>query len=82
VLAVLNKLLKTAVDWNIIERMPCVVRLLPIPKSVLKWAFEGKLVDQNSTDEPAEKLLARIRAERAAVSLTKKTPGRQATGAA
>src|ERR1700676_4485649 len=26
VLAVLNKLLKTAVDWNIIERMPCVVR--------------------------------------------------------
>jgi integrase len=32
VLAVLNKLLKTAVDWNVIERMPCTIRLLPIPK--------------------------------------------------
>jgi integrase len=32
VLAVLSKLLKTAVEWNVIERMPCAVRLLPIPK--------------------------------------------------
>jgi integrase len=24
--------LKTAVDWNVIERMPCTIRLLPIPK--------------------------------------------------
>jgi integrase len=31
VLAVLNKLLKTAVDWNVIERIPCIIRLLPIP---------------------------------------------------
>lgn len=35
-------------------------------QSVLKWAFEGKLVDQDPADEPAEKLLERIRAERAA----------------
>jgi len=33
VLAVLSKLLKVAVDWNVIERMPCTVRLLRIPKT-------------------------------------------------
>ena len=33
-------------------------------QSILKKAFEGKLVPQDSNDEPAEKLLERIRAER------------------
>lgn len=33
-------------------------------QSVLKWAFEGKLVDQDPNDEPAAVLLDRIRAER------------------
>jgi hypothetical protein len=33
VLTVLNVLLKQAVEWDIIERMPCTIRLLPIPKS-------------------------------------------------
>jgi integrase len=33
VLTVLNVLLKQAVEWDIIERMPCAIRLLPIPKS-------------------------------------------------
>jgi type I restriction enzyme, S subunit len=33
-------------------------------QSILKRAFEGKLVPQNPTDEPASELLARIRAER------------------
>lgn len=35
-------------------------------QSILKKAFAGKLVPQDPSDEPAEKLLARIRAERAA----------------
>jgi hypothetical protein len=32
VLTVLNVLLKKAVEWNVIDRVPCVIRLLPIPK--------------------------------------------------
>jgi len=32
VLSVLNMLLKKAVEWNVIDRMPCAIRLLPISK--------------------------------------------------
>ena len=33
VLTVLNVLLKKAVEWDVIERIPCTIRLLPIAKS-------------------------------------------------
>ena len=31
-LTVLNTLLKKAVEWGVIDRMPCTIRLLPVPK--------------------------------------------------
>jgi len=37
-------------------------------RSILKRAFEGKLVPQDPSDEPAEELLERIKAERAKVT--------------
>jgi type I restriction enzyme S subunit len=39
-------------------------RVRRLRQSILKVAFEGRLVPQDPTDEPAEKLLKRIRAER------------------
>ncbi len=31
-MTVLNTLLKKAVEWGVIDRMPCAIRLLPVPK--------------------------------------------------
>jgi len=41
-------------------------RCARVRQSILKWAFEGKLVDQDPNDEPASALLARIKAEQPA----------------
>lgn len=42
------------------------LRTFKLRQSILKWAFEGRLVDQDPNDESAEVLLERIRAERTA----------------
>lgn len=39
-------------------------RAARLRQSILKWAFEGRLVDQDPRDEPASMLLERIKAER------------------
>ena len=65
-----------------VVRRTTVTRARAFARPILKWAFEGKLVDQDPSDEPADELLARIRAERAAAAPTKKTRGRTAKGAA
>ncbi len=57
-------------------------RIHRLQQAILKWAFEGKLVDQDPSDEPAQRLLARIRTERASVCPVSKTLGRRARGAA
>jgi type I restriction enzyme S subunit len=46
-------------------------RAMRLRQSTLKWAFEGKLVEQDPNDEAAEALLERIRAERAAAGADK-----------
>ena len=41
-------------------------RVNRLRQAVLRWAFEGRLVDQDASDELASILLQRIRAERRA----------------
>ena len=48
-------------------------------QSILKKAFEGKLVPQDPNDEPAEKLLERIKVEKTAQAPEKKTRKKKET---
>lgn len=54
-----------------------VRRCARLRQTILKWAFEGKLVDQDPRDEPATKLLQRIRDERAAATPPRKPRARK-----
>lgn len=53
-----------------------LARCARLRQSTLKWAFEGRLVDQDPSDEPASELLERIKAERGAVGGSKKRRSR------
>ena len=60
VLTVLNMLLKKAVEWGVIERMPCAVKLLPVPKpSMGYYDFDEyqRLVDAAATGRDPNELL-------------------------
>lgn len=37
VLTVLNVLLKKAVEWEVTDRMPCAIKLLPVPKTSMSF---------------------------------------------
>jgi len=68
-------MLQTVADSNL-------SRLTRLRQSILRWAFEGRLVDQDPSDEPAAVLLERIRAEREAGGEVRRkgTRGRRANG--
>lgn len=56
VLTVLNVLLKTAVEWEVIDQMPCTIRMLTVPKSssAVFHDFDAyeRLVEQASGADP------------------------------
>jgi type I restriction enzyme S subunit len=55
-----------------------LARSAALRRSVLKAAFEGRLVPQDPADEPASVLLDRVRAERAAQPTAKRRARRTA----
>ena len=66
---------------SLVEKLEAVVdvaqkRAAALRQSILKRAFEGKLVEQDPDDERADALLERIRAERAASATNGRAPKR------
>lgn len=53
------------------------MRCARLRQAILRWAFEGRLADQDPNDEPASVLLARIKAERQAAQATSKKTTRR-----
>lgn len=66
VLTVLSVALKTAVEWGVIDRVPCSIKLLRAPKSVAAFHdfsdFE-KLVEAAKADGPAAHLIVLLGGE-------------------
>src|SRR5574340_258159 len=66
VLAVLSVLLKKAVEWEVIERMPCAVKLLPVTKGSTRfYDFDEyeRLVEAARDFDPRTHLIALLGGE-------------------
>ncbi len=64
ILTVLSVLLKKAVEWEVIERMPCTMKLLPVPKG--STAFYDFDEYERLVDGGARRSIARTLPHRAA----------------
>lgn len=62
------------------EVSPSSLRCARLRQAIIKWAFEGKLVDQGATEEPTSILLERICAEGEAAKSKKTTEKRDSIG--
>lgn len=76
--AELERLVSNSDSWSK-DLVSITSRCARLRQSILKWAFEGRLADQDPADEPASVLLDRIRAERLPGAGTKpsRKPGRR-----
>ena len=66
VLTVLSVLLKKAVEWDVIDRMPCTIRLLRIPKTSMGfWDFDEyeRLVEAAKVNGPIGHLVVLLGGE-------------------
>jgi integrase len=61
ILTVLNVLLKKAVEWEVLDRMPCDIKLLPVPKSSMAFydfdEYERLVAAATAIDQVAHVIL-------------------------
>jgi integrase len=61
ILTVLNVMLKKAVEWDVIERVPCIIKVLPVSKGSTRFydfeEFERLVVAATATDPLAHMLV-------------------------
>jgi integrase len=66
ILAVLSVILKRAVEWEVIERMPCAVKLLPAPKGSTRFYDFGeyeRIVEASGNLDPRTHLIVLLGGE-------------------